>query len=325
MNIFEIRRKPMGKWKFGLIGVLIGLLVLCNIAAVSAAEFGVVWCGKSGMTTRVVEGFDKGMSEFAPGIKVEYQKELVTMEELAQVVKRFQKEKTGMAVLRSNGAQWLASNQPTIPTFIGGCNNPVELGLVKDLKKPTGNITGVTYYLPVETQFETFQAIFPHIKSVLLLVEKDNPSSLIDQNETKSYCSKAGIEYFEQICGSKEQAIAAVNSKKDKVSVIIIGNQAIVIDDAAAIVSAAGNTPVLSYSSKPVSEGAIGGFVADDVQLGYMLAQSVAEVLIKGKNIVEVPIKVDPKPKFVVNTVTAQKLGVKIPYEILQFATLIEK
>ncbi|MCP4686465.1 MAG: hypothetical protein GY859_00340, partial [Desulfobacterales bacterium] len=83
-------------------------------------------------------------------------------------------------------------------------------------------------------------------------------------------------------------------------------------------------TPVFSYSSKPVKDGALGGFVADDGALGYMLAQTVVDVLIKGKAIKDAPVKVDPDPKFYVNAKSAEALGVEIPYEILEAAELIE-
>ena len=81
---------------------------------------------------------------------------------------------------------------------------------------------------------------------------------------------------------------------------------------------------MLSYTNKPVHAGALGGFVAEDVKLGYMLAESLVDVLVKGKAIKDVPVKMDPNPKFFVNAKTAERLGVEIPYEILAAATVIE-
>ena len=302
----------------------VSILMLSGVAAVSAAEIGVAWAGKSGMTTRVAAGFEQGMKELAPDIKIEYKKELGTMDELVVVAGKWEKEKNGMVLLRSNAAKWLGKNPPAIPTFIGGCNNPTELGVIKDLQAPEGNITGVTYYLPVDSQFEIFQAILPGLKSVLLLLEKGHPSSLIDQAGTKAVCEKLGIEYNEKLCVTTEDAIAAVEQLKGKVSAIIIGNQGMIIDDTGNIVKAAGNTPVLAYSSKPVNAGALGGFVADDKKLGYMLAESVVAVLKNGKAIKEVAVKVDPAPKFYINARTAEALKIDIPFTILETATVIQ-
>lgn len=293
-------------------------------AAAEAADIGLAWVGQSGMANRVTAGFEKGMKEFAPDVKIEYRKELGAMDELAALVSKWEKEKQGMVLLRSNAAEWLGSNAPAIPTFIGGCNHPVILGAVKDLESPGGNITGVTYYLPHATQFEIFSAILPNLKSVMLLVDKNNPSADVDRQGTKSVCAKQGIEYKETLCETFDDALKSVQQNTDNVSAFVIGNQALIMDSADQIVAAAGKTPVVSYSNKAVKLGALGGFVADDQKLGYMLAQSVADVLLKGKAPGSIAIKVDPDPQFFVNVKTAQKLGLEIPFSILSSATVIE-
>lgn len=310
--------------RFGLATAATFLFAVFFVSSLHATEIGFAWAGKSGMANRVTTGFEKGMAEFAPDIKIEAHKELPSVEALAEVAAGFQKEKDGMVILRSNGAKWLGMNPPAIPTFIGGCNHPGQLGAVKDLEAPEGNITGVTYFLPVSTQFETFKAILPGLESVLLLFDPSNPSEAIDRQGTREVCESLGIAYNEKGCGSKEEVVAAVQEYQGKVGAMIIGNQATIIDNTTAAVEAAGTTPVLAYSSKPVKDGAVGGFVADDVQLGYMLAQSVADVLLKGKAVKAVPVKMDPKPKFYVNVKSAQRLGLEVPYEILEAATIVE-
>lgn len=307
---------------------LVSISVLCLFVAVNAhaktVEVGLAWAGKSGMAKRVLAGFEEGLKELGVEADIEYKKELGSVDELAQVAARWQKEKQGMVLLRSNAAKWLAGNPPSVPTFIGGCNHPSELGAVKDLSSPEGNITGVTYFLPVESQFEVFQAILPTMKSVLLVLEKGHPSALIDQEGTRAVCQKRGITYHEIFASTPEEAVSTVKQFQGKVDAVIIGNQSLNIDNAQNIVTAAGGTPVLSYSSKPVKMGALGGFVADDHRLGKMLAESFVDVMINGKAIHDVSVKVDPKPLFYVNAGTAQKLGVEIPFSILETASVID-
>ncbi len=300
------------------------LFALPTPASAKDVTLGVAWAGKSGMANRILKGLQTGLAEVAPSIKVEVVKNLPNIEELAKVAKRFEKEKSGMVILRSNGAKWLAKNPPSIPTFIGGCNNPTQLGVVKNMEAPEGKVTGVTYFLPVKSQFQVFKALLPNMKSVLLLLEKGHPGSPIDQHSTKVACKQFGVAYAEKFVSTKDEALAAAKSAQGKYSAIIIGNQALLLDLAKSIVAAAGNTPVLAYSNKPVKDGALGGFVADDGKLGYMLAKSVAAVLLKGKAIKDVPVKVDPDPKFSINVTTAEKLKISVPYEILESANRIK-
>ena len=205
-----------------------------------AQEVGVAWVGSSGMAKRVLKGLETGIKDLAPGVKLEVHPELANMESLAELVSKFEKSKAAMVILRSNGAEWLGENPPTIPTFIGGCNNPVQLGAVKNMDAPEGNITGVTYFLPVKTQFEVFKAILPEMKSILLLVEKGHPSSEIDQEGTREVASNLGIEYREKVLSSKDEIIPTIKENAGKVSAFVLGNQALLIDNAADAIPSGG-------------------------------------------------------------------------------------
>jgi len=212
--------------KSSIIFMMIALPALFSASIVNAKtiEIGVAWAGKSGMAKRIAEGFIEGVKELNLDVKIEFHKELASVADLAAVAAKWQKEKQGMVLLRSNAAKWLAKNPPTIPTFIGGCNHPSRLGVVKNLQAPEGNITGVTYYLPAASQFDVFKEIIPDLKSVLLLLEKGHPSALIDQEGTKAACSKLGIRYNEKFSETRAETIAAVKHYRGKVSAIILGN-----------------------------------------------------------------------------------------------------
>lgn len=287
-------------------------------------SIGVTWMGDSGMAFRIVEGMTLGLKDLAPSIDVELQEALPSVEELDLLVARFHEEKDAMVILRSNGTVYLSQNPPSLPTFIGATADPSVLGAIQNLASPEGNITGVTYDLPAQIQWEIFTALLPNLDSVLLLGEEGHPSFAIEQAQTKEICQELGIEYREVVLSSPDEVIAAVTSQAGEVSAIIIGNQALNIDIAEDIVAAAGDTPVISYSNRPVLVGALGGFVADDIKLGYMLAESIVDVLINGKSISEVPVKVDPEPTFFINVTTAERLEVQIPFALLSTATIIE-
>jgi len=305
-------------------GIIFIVFFICGNAL--AFDIGVAWVGKAGMPLRVMNGFDKGIKEKAPEINfdISIHKELSSENELEKVVAGFEKEMDAMVILRSNGAKWLAKRETSIPTFIGGCNNPSQLGTVKNLNRPKGNITGVTYYLPATTHLDVFKAMQPDMKSVFLLMEKGHPGSLIDQNETRAACSKIGLEYNGKMCTSVEDLVGTVKEKRKSVSAFIIGSEALIIDNTAKIIEAAGKTPVFAYSVKPIKAGAIAGYVADDEKLGYMLAESVIEVLVKGKKIGFIPVKTDPQPTLYINGTTYQNIGMTIPPKILGVANIIQ-
>jgi putative ABC transport system substrate-binding protein len=274
------------------------------------------------MANNVMKGFAEGIK--GSGINVEYQKDLASVEELEKVIARFQKEKAGMVIMRSTGAECFLTHKPTIPTFLGACNNPGKIGVVKNVKAPEGNITGASYYIPAKLHLQVMKSILPNMKSVMLLMEKGHPSAPIEEEETRAGCAALGFEYHGKQCTSVDEIIATVKDNRDKVSVIIIGTQAMVFDNTGKIIDAAGKTPVFAYSEKPIKNGALGGYVADDEKLGRMIAEEVIEVLVKKKPVKDVPFRFDTEPIFYLNGKTYTRLGLEIPAGVLGAAKIIQ-
>jgi putative ABC transport system substrate-binding protein len=309
--------------------ILIGLLGCAFLgikldAAEAPQKIGIAWESKSAMADRVTAGFTNAMKLLAPQIDLELQKDLKDVAALGETAKRFEKEKSAVVFMRSTGAKYLGQNKLSIPGFFGACNDPVELGILKNSAAPEGNCSGVTYAIPYAVQFEILTKVLPQMKSVLLLVQDGHPTSILNQQGTKTACESLKIQYNDKACKTKEEAIAAAKEVEAKGVVVILGSQALLIDNGGAIALAV-KCPVISYTEKPVMDGALCGLVADDVKLGRMLAESIVNVLLKGASIHQTPVKVDSQPQLLINTDTAERIGLAIPFEILESAKRIQK
>ncbi len=80
---------------------------------------------------------------------------------------------------------------------------------------------------------------------------------------------------------------------------------------------------MFSFAEAPVRSAAVAGMAADDLKLGVLLAESVVDVLITGKPISQVPVKMDPDPKICINESMMKGLGLKFPDAILKKAELV--
>ena len=280
----------MKKSRFSIPMITICSVLSCSLLSshIFAENVGVTWFGKSGMAKRVMTGVEERLGEVAPDIQLEYKDTQPSLEELGNRIKEFEGNKDAIIVMRSNGAKFLAKNPSSLPTFIGATNDPQTLGTVKNPDAPEGTITGVTYALPVDVQFETFQAILPEMQSLLLLTEKGHPSGPIEAAKTKGITEELGLTYNHLEVENLDQLLETVKANVGQYDAMIMGTQAVLIDNAKVLVETAGATPVLAFSSKPVKDGALGGFVADDHKLGRMLADSLVDVLKNGKKIAEV-------------------------------------
>ena len=319
--------KDMKKLLLSLAGLVL-LAVMAFPGNVDAAEkkIAVMWVGKAGMANAVLMGFLQRAKSIAPNMEIQLRRQLGSMQEAETIFREFESTMDGIVFLRSNGAEFLAKADPKIPCFIGGCNNPAFLGAVKNLSAPDGNITGVTYFIPHEQIFQVMLTLFPQVKSVGLLLEKDHPSTVIDQEGTRAQCQKLKLAYNEVLASNRDQLMEGVAKFAGKVDIFIIGNAALAIDNTVSILAAANRTrtPIFSFAEKPVKAGAVVGMVADDTKLGSMLADSVVDVVINGKPVSKVPVKTDPAPKILINKAMMQDLGLKFPEEILQRAVFAE-
>ncbi|MBI4979107.1 MAG: hypothetical protein HZC28_16625 [Spirochaetes bacterium] len=280
---------------------------------------GVMWYQKSTMADDVTKGFAEAMKTGAPAVTIEYQKDL-TKEDAKTVYARFQKEKNAVVFLRSDGATMAKELGGTKPVFLGACNNPEQLGVIKNMAAPEGFMTGVTYSIPADVHFGLYKKVFPSLKSVTLVVHSTHSGAPVDRAGTKKACTANGIAYNEIAAASLEEIVAGVKAVKS--DLIILGVQNVVFDNADKIIAVTGNTPVVSYDIKAVKKGALLSLSADDVKLGKLLAQQVIDVL-GGKKISEVPVKFDDDPLFTVNMAAVKKYGVVIPFQLMKRANKI--
>ena len=286
----------------------------------------IIWEGKSEMTNRTAMGFLAKVRTLAPDLEVKQYRQLKNMQEAEQAFRESENTMNGIVFLRSSGAQFLATVDPKVPCFVGGCNNPAELGVIKNLNAPEGKITGVTYFIPYEKRFDIIKSLFPSVRAVAILVEQGHPSGLIEAQGTREQCKRLGINYEEVVATNLNTLLEGTKRVAPKVDLIIISNTRLAMDNVTNLLPILHptKTPMFSFADAPVRSGAVAGVAADDIKLGGFLAESVVDVLIKGRPISQVPVKMDPDPKISINEPMMKSLGLNFPDAILKKAELIQ-
>ena len=314
-----------------VISVLLAIAVLGAGSTTSqAAEKRVVlmWVGQAGMAKRVASGFIQRMKEIAPNVQIVQHRELPNMQRGEELFSQYQTQADGIVFLRSNGAEFLGrlSTPPKVPCFVGGCNNPQELGTIKNLNAPEGMITGVTYFIPYEKRFQVIKQLFPNLKSVGILLQKGYPAALIDQQGTRAECARLGIAYNEVVAENLSQLVDGAKQLTGKVDLFIVSSTALILDNLMSLLLVANpaKLPIFSYGADRAEKGATAELAADDERLGAMLADSVTDVVVNKKPISQVPVKMDPNPQLIINEGQMGVLGLKFPAAILKNAKMVK-
>jgi putative tryptophan/tyrosine transport system substrate-binding protein len=310
---------------FAAIFVLLGFMCFMGYTTISEArEIAVIWDTKSAMVNELMMGFLANLRNLAPDLKVTIYRERANMEEAKKVFHQCEDGVDGIVFLRSSGAEYLGSVTAKVPCFFGACNNPVDLGVVKNLNAPEGKVTGVTYFIPYNERFNIVRRLFPNVKSVALLVERGHPSGPIEQAGTSAECKRLGITYKEVVASNLKELLEQTRNL-GPVDLIILTNTRLVMDNVTSLLTITNpnKIPIFSYADKPVKSGAVAGIAADDLKLGGMLAESVVDVIVRNKPISQIPVKLDSQPKLTINEGMMKSLGFNFPETILKEATII--
>ncbi|MEW6348469.1 MAG: ABC transporter substrate binding protein [Thermodesulfobacteriota bacterium] len=305
-------------------GLLLSMCGMCIPSHAQAKEVAVIWDTKSLMVKNLVTGFLAEIGALAPDLRITVHGKLKNMEEAEKVYRDCESRVDGIVFLRSSGAEFLGKIKPKVPCFVGACNNPQELGVIRNLDEPEGMITGVTYFIPYSKRFDIIMSLFPRIKTVALLVEEGHPSGRIERGAAKQECDRRGLVYREVVAATLDQLVKGTR-ELGKVDLVIVTNTRLVMDNVTNLLPITNptKTPVFSFAEKPVKTGAVAGIAADDEKLGAMLAHSVVDVVIKGKPVSKVPVKMDPAPKLTINEPMMRSLGLQFPETIMKAGTVI--
>jgi len=206
----------------------------------------------------------------------------------------------------------------TIPIVFEMGSDPVRLGLVTNLNRPGGNITGVTN-LVVEVapkRLELLHELLPAVKVMALLVNPaDRALAQAQQREVLSAARNLGLE-LHVLNAANERDFDAVfaDIKRLRVGGLVIGAGTVFtgnIKKLAALTVRHAVPAIYLYRDFPAAGGLMS--YASDVLDSYRLAGVYTGRVLKGENPAELPVVQAAKFELVINLTTAKALGINVP------------
>ena len=218
-------------------------------------------------------------------------------------------------------AQGLASATKDLPVIMAAITDPIGANLVKDLKKPGGNITGVSDHNPAQQQVELIKALTPDVKTIGALYSSSEDNSKTQVEEFKAYAEKAGFRVETFAVPSTNEIASTVNVMTSKVDAIWVPIDNTIASAFPTVVSSnqAAKKPIYPSATAMVEAGGLASVVVDQRDLGVATGKMIAQVL-KGAKPADTPVNVFSTGKSVVNKKYAKELGITIPESVLKEA-----
>jgi putative ABC transport system substrate-binding protein len=272
--------------------------------------------------------FRKGLSEtgFFEGqnVSVEYHWMAGQYERLpalmADLVRR------GVAVIATpgfpSGALAAKAATATIPIVFGVPSDPVKLGLVASLAQPSGNATGINFFVVEITtkRLGLLHELVPKATRIAVLV---NPASPLVTEETLKGVQEAaralGLQIFILNASSIEEIDAAFAAlARERADALFIAGDAFFASRRGqfATLAARNRMPASFVNREMVEAGLLMSYGTNVADMFRQVGIYTGSIL-KGVKPADLPVLQSTKFEFVINLQTARSLGLEVPPMLL--------
>jgi putative ABC transport system substrate-binding protein len=229
-----------------------------------------------------------------------------------------QRRVTVIAAVTTPGALAAQATTTTIPIIFETGSDPVRLGLVVNLNRPGGNITGVTNLIVelAPKRLELLHELLPTASVMALLVNPaDRALAQTQAREVLSGARKRGLELHVLNVGSERDFDAVfAELKRLRVGGLVIGGGSVFLrglNKLAALTVRHAVPAIYLYRDFTVAGGLMS--YGSDINDSYRLAGIYTGRVLKGENPAEIPVVQATKFELVINLKTVKALGITVP------------
>jgi len=209
----------------------------------------------------------------------------------------------------------------TIPIVFVTGSDPVGMGLVDSLNRPTGNATGI-YMLTSSLEpkrVELMREAVPNAQTIGVIVDPDSPDTVQQMKELTSAASALGrqLKIISASSGSDVEAGFATMAAQG-VGAVVVASAPIYFAQRDKFVTAAARygIPTVYFVRDFADEGGLMSYGTSLPDANRQAGLYTGRIL-KGDKVADLPVQQSVKVELVINLKTAKSLGLSIPLPLL--------
>lgn len=212
----------------------------------------------------------------------------------------------------------------SIPIIFSIGDDPVRVGLVDSINRPTGNLTGATFNFTVlgAKRWELLREIAPRTKVVAVLVDPDSPPSVLESQQIEKAASAIGEQApILNIRGDGAIETAVMADVQRDAHALIVTATANFSRRREEIVAVAARhaIPAIYPEREYVTAGGLMSYGAP-LRDNYHQAGLYVGKLLRGAKPSDLPVIQGTKIELVIDLNTAKALGLSVPATLLTSA-----
>lgn len=221
-------------------------------------------------------------------------------------------------------AQTAAASTSEIPILFSAVTDPVEAKLLTDPQHPDGNVTGTSDAIPVDQVMQLCQELTPEVHKIGFMYTTSEINSQVTTEQAMEAAEQMGYETQLMTISEVSELQQAAQSLAQEVDAIYVPIDN-TIAQAMPVLAQVGvdfQIPIYTGADSMVQDGGFATVGINYTQLGQKTAEMAAAVL-EGTPISELPVETLSEFGTYINQTTAEQIGVEIPQEIAETATIL--
>jgi putative tryptophan/tyrosine transport system substrate-binding protein len=210
-----------------------------------------------------------------------------------------------------------------IPIVFVGLGDPVGAGLVASLRRPGGNITGLSNQNKdvAGKRIELLRAVVPALRRLAVLANADNATEMLEVRDIEGLARELGLELTVPEIHHQQDIAAAFARFNDRPDALYVSYGGLEIANRAEINTRALQARLATmYGDRSfVEAGGLMSYGPNAVDLHQHGAQVVAKIL-RGAEPGTIPVEQPTKFELVINLKTAKAIGRDVPLHLQQLA-----
>jgi ABC-type uncharacterized transport system substrate-binding protein len=219
-------------------------------------------------------------------------------------------------------AVWAAKRATsTVPIVMAFSGDPVGNGVVSNLARPGGNITGFSYMSTdlAAKRLELLNQIFPRSHRIGILYSQDEPATVQEMRETEAAARVLGVTLQPMAARHPDELerTFAAGIQEGANALIVFTHGFAVLNGGRIIEQAARQRLPTMYGWRDfVEEGGLMSY-GPDIPLMVKKAARYVDRILKGEKPGDLPVEQPARLEFLVNLKTAKTLGLEVPATLL--------
>jgi putative tryptophan/tyrosine transport system substrate-binding protein len=212
----------------------------------------------------------------------------------------------------------------TIPIVFSAVGDPVQSGIVTNLRRPGGNITGISIMVAElgAKRLELLHELLPRAQRFGVLINPRDPLAENQIGDLRAAAAAVGREIEVFYAGTNTEIDTAFASLGQKgADALLVSPQILFIERRTQIIALAARhaVPVIYTERRYVEAGGLMSYGPNELDAPRQLGIYTGRVL-KGEKPADLPIMRSTKFEFVINLQAAKVIGIDVPPTLLALA-----